>query len=57
MKQLTLKKAIETNQLDKFIEQNQDKAGDQQTFDTVLRSMTNNKKKAHQTSEKDSSGN
>ena len=57
MKKLNLKEAIEKNQLDKFIKQNQDKIGYQKSFDSALESMTKKLKSTHQTSTEDSSEN
>jgi len=57
MTKLTLKKALESNELDKFIKQNQDRIGCQKSFNSILESAINKSKLTHQTCSEDSSEN
>jgi len=54
---ISLRDAINKNQLSKFIDQNKDKVGDKTKFDSTLDSMLKKKKSTRQTSQKDSSEN
>jgi len=56
-KPIDLRKAINKNQLSKFIEQNPNKVGDLNVFDSTLDSMLKKKKSTRQTSSEDSSEN
>ena len=56
-KKISLREAINKNKLSKFIEQNQDKVGNKDEFDSNLDSMLKKKKSTRQTFQKGSSEN
>ena len=57
MNKLNLKQAIESNRVQDFIKQNQDKISDKDRFDFMLKSMSNNSKSTRQTSSEEPSEN
>ncbi len=50
MKKLDLKQAIENNQLDQFIKEHKDLAGDEEKLENTIKTMAESSKSTHQTS-------